>query len=101
LRIIIFSFTCIVHAKHHDFIGINLVLALLLPHHPGETSVGVSHRIDQRGRRGNGGGQGDGAVGGGDAGRVGRELRAVPVGSEPPVPEGLHVGVHDLRGPDA
>jgi hypothetical protein len=25
----------------------------------------------------------------------------VPVGSEPPVPEGLHVGVHDLRGPDA
>lgn len=87
--------------KHHDFIGINLILALLLPHHLGETSVGVSHLIDQRGRRGNGGREGDGAVGGGDAGRGGRVLRAVPAGSEPPVPEGVHVGVHDLRGPDA
>ena len=28
-------------------------------------------------------------------------LRAMPARSEPPVPEGVHVGVHDLRGPDA
>ena len=85
--IIILSFHSHRSQVSNGFIWINLILALLLPHNPRETSDRVSHQFDQTVLRVIVGCKSDGFAGLGNAHLRGKCIRDVPVRSQLLVPK--------------